>query len=101
MSRTRLDLQAKFEEICDNVYFQKPRDNKMIYPCILYNLSRIRLMHANNKVYNHKRRYTVTYITKNPDDPIIDSMLYLFEQIHWDRQYESNNLYHNVYELYF
>lgn len=101
MSRTRLDLSAKFKEICDNVYFQPPRDTRMEYPCIKYELSKIRLRHANNKVYNHKKRYTVTYITKDPDDPIIEAMFYIFPQISWDTQYKSNNLYHNVYELYF
>lgn len=101
MSRTRLDLHAKFKEICDNVYFKKPRDDKMVYPCIKYDLSRISLKHANNKVYNHKKRYTVTYITKDPDDPVIEAMFYMFPKISWDRQYISNNLYHNVYELYF
>ena len=101
MSKTRLELQTTLEAICDNVYFQPPRDNRMSYPCIKYDLSRIRLAHANNKVYNHKKRYTVTYITKDPDDPVIEEILYIFPQISWDRQYKSNNLYHNVYELYF
>lgn len=101
MSRTRLDLQAKLEEFCDNVYYQKPRDDRMEYPCIKYELSKIRVKHANNKVYHHKKRYTVTYITKDPDDPLIEALLYAFPNITFDRPYKSNNLYHNVYELYF
>lgn len=101
MSRTRLELNAKFKEICENVYYQTPRSDRMEYPCIKYELSRIQLKYANNKTYNHKKRYTVTYITKDPDDPLVDEMFYKFPEINWDRQYKSNNLYHNVYELYF
>lgn len=101
MSNRRLELHNKFLEICDNVYFQPPREDRMNYPCIKYELSKIKLEHANNKVYHHKKRYMVTYITNDPDDPVIEAMFYMFPKISWDRQYKSNNLYHNVYELYF
>lgn len=101
MSRPRTELHNKLLEICPNVYYQAPRDDRMVHPCIKYELNRPTIKHANNKIYKFDKRYQVMYITKNPDDPVIDELLYLLPHISWDRQYKSNNLYHNVYELYF
>lgn len=101
MSKTRLDFHNKLLEICDNVYFQAPRDDKMVFPCIKYEMMRPSIVHANNHIYKHTKRYQVEYITKDPDDPIIDALLYFLPHTDFDRQYKSNNIYHNVYEIYF
>lgn len=102
MSRPRTELSKKFHEICDNVYFQAPRDSRMVYPCIKYELAKPSVKHANNNIYKLTKCYTVTYITKDPDDPMIEGLLYSFKSIKMDRApYKSDNLYHCVYELYF
>lgn len=101
MSRPRTELHEKLKEVCPNVYFQAPREDRMVYPCIKYELSRPYIRHANNKIYKSDKRYQVTYITKNPDDPVIEELLYFLPHTQWDRQYKSDNLYHNVYEIYF
>lgn len=99
--RTRIDFHNKLKEVCDNVYYMAPRNDKMVYPCIKYEQIRPSVQYANNHIYKHTKRYLVTYITKNPDDPVIDSIFYAFPNSSWDRQYKSDNLYHNVYEIYY
>lgn len=101
MSKTRLELDAELKKICPTVYFQEPRSERMEYPCIKYALNKISTENANNHIYKLDKHYTVTYITKDPDDPIIEGLLHAFPGIKWDRQYKSSNLYHNVYELEF
>lgn len=97
----RLILNTLFENILKskNVYFQPPESVKMKYPAIVYALDNIESKHANNSVYGLKRRYLVTFITDDPDSPIINELasLYLCRFI---RHYKSDNLNHYVFELY-
>lgn len=99
MSKKRTELSAELHKICDNVYFKNPRSEKMVYPCIKYDLSGYNLRFANDKIYHDEKRYTVTYITTNPDDEAIDELLRLLPKTRFERSYKSGNLYHNVYEI--
>lgn len=101
MSKKRTELSELFHSVCDNVYYKDPRSKNMDYPCIKYDLADIVTRRANNSIYHDEKRYTVIYITSNPDDPLIDNMLRLVPKISFERQYKSGNLYHNVYEVYF
>lgn len=101
MSQRRNELHAKFERILGsrNVYFQPPTGLKMNYPCIVYNLADANDVHAENRIYRRLYRYTVTYITKDPDDPKrdeLDDMRYCA----FDRFFTSDNLNHFVYTIY-
>lgn len=98
---SRLELQATLETILgtDYVYFQPPESLKLRYPCIIYSLSNIQSEDADNKTYRFMRRYTVMYITDDPDDDKADEFLAL-PYCSFDRQYVSENMYHNVYTIY-
>lgn len=100
---TRVDLQTKLSDILgsDQVYFQPPATIKMKYPAIVYSLDNIYTMHANNAPYFKKRRYQVTYITKNPDSEFIDSFMDSMSSVEFDRHFTSDNLHHYVYTLYY
>lgn len=96
----RLDLQALFQEMVDNVYFQPPPKVEMKYPCILYNKDFILTEWADNKPYTKKNRYLVTVIDRNPDSGIPDLVADLPECV-YDRFYIADNLNHHVFKLFF
>lgn len=101
MSQRRILLHRILENVLGskNVYFQPPTGTKLQYPCIVYKLADANDQHANNKIYRRLYRYTMTYITKNPDDPKrdeIDDLMYCS----FDRFFTSDNLNHFVYTIY-
>lgn len=99
---SRADLQTKLCEILGskNVYYQPPENFKLSYPCIVYEANKKDITYANDRVYSHENRYTVTLIYKNADYELTNSILYEFSLIRHDRTFKSDNLYHDVYNLY-
>lgn len=101
MSQRRVQLHRMLESVLGSryVYFQPPTGTKLQYPCIVYNLADANDAHAENKIYRRLYRYTMTYITKDPDDPKrddIDDLRYCS----FDRFFASDNLNHFVYTIY-
>lgn len=99
----RLELH---EKLCDilgsrNVYFQPPESVKLKYPCIIYALSDIYVKHANNHIYGHKNRYTLTVVDRDPDSTIHEDILYSFKYCSFDRPFTRDNLNHKVLTLYY
>ena len=101
-SRPRAELSKLLRETLgnDHVYFQPPESVKMEYPAIIYTLSDIDPMRADNLFYGGKRQYQVTLITRDPDAPQIDEIA-AFPLCSFDRWYAADNLNHYVYSLYF
>lgn len=99
---TRIDLHYKLVELLgsSNVYYQPPESLKMKYPAIRYSKSRIESTHANNGKYLKNNRYEIVVIDDDPDNPVIDKLLDL-PYCAYDRRYVSNNLYHDVFILYY
>lgn len=98
----RVELHHKLEEVLGskNVYFQPPVSLKLKYPCIVYNLETANDTNANDHLYRRLYRYTLTYITKDPDDPkrdLIDNLMYC----RMNRFFISDNFNHFVYEIYY
>lgn len=60
-----------------NVYFQPPENLKMKYPCIVYTRRYITKNMADNTAYLLDRQYTVTYIDKEANSGVLDSLLAL------------------------
>lgn len=101
MARDRRELGQKLKDIIgDNVYFQPPANIHMQYPCAIYRLTNVDILHADNIPYAAGRRYQITFITQNPDPGFIDSMM-IFPTCRFDRLYTGDNLYHYVFELYY
>ena len=98
---SRLDLQDKLEELNENrnVYFQPPSNIKMNYPAIKYEIDRIDTKFANDSSYIRNKRYTITVISKNAKPEIIDKLLDL-PMCTFDRSYQSDNLNHFVFTIY-
>ena len=83
-----------------NVYFQPPESLKIQYPAITYELSGVQTTVANNSVYREKKRYTVTFITDDPDSEKVDEFIRL-PYCSFDRSYTSDNLNHYVFTIYY
>jgi hypothetical protein len=99
---TRLELQTLLEGVLgsDSVYFQPPPTIQMSYPCIVYNRSDIRIDHANNNPYAHKKRYMLTVIDRNPDSDIPDRVAEL-PSVAFERHYTADGLNHDIFLLFF
>lgn len=98
----RLDLQTLLETLLGstNVYFQPPPNEDILYPCIIYKRSNIRSAHGDNIPYKHDKQYTVTVIDENPDSEIPDKVSKL-PRCSFDRNFVSENLNHDVFNILF
>lgn len=97
---TRLELQALLESILGsrNVYFQPPASVRMKYPAIVYSRNTIDNTHADNQVYLQNLSYTITVIDSDPDSEIV-SKVSMISRIRHDRNFQSDNLNHDVFTL--
>ena len=84
----------------ENVYYQPPTGTKMQYPCICYELDRLRNLHANDKVYRQTVHYTITVIDPKPDSEMTAAVSLLEKSTH-DRHFVSDNLYHDVFSVWY
>jgi hypothetical protein len=98
----RADLQVLLKELLgsDHVYFQPPESIKMVYPCIVYKRDLRITRFAENKPYNHGKRYQIIVIDANPDSDLPDKIADLPMCI-FDRFYTADNLNHDVFNLFF
>ena len=99
---SRLELQALLEEILNSkhVYFQPPESVKMQYDAIVYSRKNLQSKYANNSIYNQRDCYEVTVIYRNPDSDIPRKISKL-PLCRFDRHYNSDNLNHDVFTLYY
>ena len=99
---SRLDLQTILEGILGsrNVYFQPPSSVRMQYPAIVYARKDVEKRSADDMAYRKLPSYELVLIDKNPDSEFVDKLLDL-PYCSFDRHYESDNLNHDVFTLYF
>ena len=100
MVQSRPKLCSILSEYCSNVYFQPPTGTLLKYPCIIYSLSKIESKHADNNPYILSSKYDLKYITRDPDDETRYALAKLM-LCRFDRAYQSDNLHHYVYTLYY
>lgn len=100
MVRSRDELSSRFHALCEHVYFQPPGGDKLVYPCIIYALDGLNTKGADNTDYSMYIEYSVTYITRDPDDNIIFELEHL-PMCSLTRAFTSDNLHHYVYRLFY
>ena len=102
MTKTRLDFQTFLETLKGdrNVYFQPPPSVKMNYPAIRYKLYAIDNEYGDDLAYLQYVGYELTYITKNPDDPMIMTLSKL-PMCNFDRFYTADNLNHYIFVIFY
>ena len=99
---SRLDLH---EILCGvlnsrSCYFQPPSSVRMQYPAIRYSIKEVDKRSADDIAYRKLPCYELILIDKNPDSEFIEKLLDL-PYCSYDRHYESDNLNHDVFTLYF
>jgi hypothetical protein len=96
----RLQLHQLLETFVENVYFQPPTNIQLIYPCIIYKRDFAETKFADDIPYNHKLRYMVTVIDRNPDSDIPSKVAAMPMSL-FNRFYTADNLNHDVYNVYY
>lgn len=98
---TRLELHEKLCEILGSahVYFQPPSSIRMAYPCFVYEMDRVFGPKADDRMYLKHRRYSIKYISRDPENAVIDAMLEL-PYCSFDRRFIVDNLYHDCFNIY-
>lgn len=102
MPDKRIQLSKLLRKILgsNEVYFQRPESKKMNYPAIVYELSGLPSLYANDGVYLSGRTYSLTLIDKNPDSPLVNKIMAL-PTCRFDRHYRADNLNHWVFNLHY
>lgn len=102
MARSRTDFHEVLCELIGNrnVYFQPPSTVQMKYPCLVYSLNNVDVRNADDTKYLTKTRYSVTAISRNPDDDLYKRLLEL-PYSSFDRPYVADNLNHWVITIYY
>lgn len=102
--RSGLDafLRSIVKQRCgsENVYYQPPANLRLKYPCICYKREKIRSPKADDRVYIQTFHYSVTVIDTKPDSEMIAAMSML-ERAAYDRNFVSDNLYHDVFSVWY
>lgn len=98
----RLKLHQELLDLTQlRVYFQPPENQKMEYPCIVYELEIGKNLKADNKSYLYTDCYSVKFIHRDPDTELPDEFLRHFQYIRRGSRYIADNLYHDPFTLYY
>ena len=98
----RLELSTLLHSLTDNVYFQEPENNRMVYPAILYKTSDEETRHANNRPYSSFDEYEVTIMDYDPDSELRQAFRDLrISGCSFDRAMRVDGLNHYIYSLYY
>lgn len=104
---SRNNLHAKLKAVIGSnyVYFQPPESLKLTYPCIVYSLDSSSSNYANDHLYKHVFKYSVIFISKNPDEIItqawVSKMTSSISICSYSRRYIADNLTHDVFDIYY
>jgi hypothetical protein len=96
----RLQLHQLLETFTENVYFQPPTNIQLKYPCIVYKRDFAETKFADDKPYNHTKRYMIMVIDQDPDSDIPDKVASMPMSL-FNRFYTADNLNHDVYSVFF
>lgn len=96
----RLQLQQLLETFTEHVYFQPPTNIVMEYPCIVYRRDFADTKFADDKPYDHRLRYQITIIDRDPDSEIPAKVAAMPMSL-FNRFFTVDNLNHDVYNVYF
>lgn len=97
MASNRLTLQTKLENVLGsrNVYYNPPESQKMNFPCIVYNLTNIQPIHADNQTYLDYTTYKIIYVSKQVDSPTVRDLLNI-PMTRFSTKYVKNGFWHTV-----
>lgn len=99
--RTYRDLLHSLRQVVkhDRVYFQPPENLKIVYPAVVFHLSKMEIDRASDVPYKGAKEYSVTLITKDPEPDVIDEILKIpYSSL--DTTYISDGMNHFVFTVY-
>lgn len=101
MAKDRVDLHYMLVDMLgsSNVYFQPPESLKLKYPAIIYGLSDVPKLDADNDIYSYNKEYQIIVVDEDPDSEIAEKF-YALPRCRFDRQFASDNLNHFVFNYY-
>lgn len=104
--RPRQTKRIEFHHILEalpgvaKAWFQRPpKDQIQLDNTIVYT-ARPGLWYADNHTYIKGTWYTVTFIHSDPDSETVDAILEL-QYCSFDRQFISDDLYHDVFKIFY
>lgn len=99
----RLQLHEELVELLgtDHVYFQPPESVRLKYPCIVYERGSGNTEFANNRTYTYRDQYQLTVIDPDPDNEVIDQIIWHFPMNRKGRHYTADNLNHDIINIYY
>ena len=102
MAQNRVKLHHMLENILGskNVYYDPPESFKLKYPCIVYYLEGFSDLPADNLTYRRMRRYNMTYITTDSEDPVAEKLADI-RYCTLSRPFAVSDLFHFAYVLYY
>lgn len=102
LEQKRLALSDFLHKISgvNGVYYSPPTGAEMNYPCITYDLEDVWAVHADNIPYLTKLHWIITVIDENPDSEI-SNVFFNLRNCRFDRKFQSDDLNHFVFSLYF
>lgn len=96
----RFELQSRLEAICSHVYHQGPNNTQMVYPAVVYERDRADAKYADDIPYRVTKKYSMTLISRDPDDAIFGALAALPMCAH-ERHFAVDGLNHDVFSIYF
>lgn len=99
-SREELQISLKAIEGINAAYFVPDDPQNMKYPCIVYDLDDIDTKFASDTIYRMKRKYKLTIISADKDHLLAEAVITKYNAS-WVTSFTSNNLYHQILDIYF
>lgn len=95
------ELRDKLIDIlgCDRVYYNKPSNFKLVYPCIILTLGSVPTLYSNNLPYLHHETYDVMLIEHEPNFNI-RSQIRCLPTCQEGRHYIEDKLNHTTFDIY-
>ena len=82
-----------------HVYFQPPQNIQLVYPCMIYKITDLPQIWANNLPYHWDHAYHLTYLTRDPNDPVVEKLIAL-RKTKFGRYYTADNLHHFTFTIF-
>lgn len=96
-------LQRKLETLSgwpsSRVLYAPPENIRLAYPCIVYKRQQVDLAHADNHPLLRMDKYRVTIISRETDEPVIDTLL-MQMTASFVSDFASEGLNHTILDLY-
>lgn len=97
----RTELHGELLELAPKAYYQPPTNIKMVYPCFVYDRSKIKAEYADNRIYQKYDCYSLKYISPTVADGKVDEILEHFKYCRFDRHYVADGLHHYIFDLFY